>query len=62
MSGQTINGTAGNDTIAGSFGNNTIDASAGNEMVGGGASSDAIHISDVNDSPIRNLAMTLMVQ
>ena len=54
MSGQTINRTAGKDTKAGSFGNNTIDASVGNETVGGGASSDFVHISDVNDSLIRD--------
>jgi serralysin len=41
-SGQTINGTAGNDSLVGGTGNDTINGLAGNDTIDGGAGADSM--------------------
>src|SRR5207253_9925132 len=41
-SGQTINGTAGNDSLVGGTGNDTINGFDGNDTIDGGAGADSM--------------------
>jgi len=47
--GQTINGTAGNDSLLGGAGNDTINGLAGNDTIDGAAGSDSMVGGDGND-------------
>ena len=52
MSGQTINGTAGNDTLQGGSGNDTISTGAGTDLVAGYGGDDLIRVDGVGDKSI----------